>query len=73
MRDRLDSSGTHGSRLRINRAKVAEDRGNKFRDGGMDVHGMLKYFVGNTGVHDVQNAVDRLVAAGCRPQTARRQ
>jgi hypothetical protein len=73
MRDRLDSSGTRGLRLRINGPKFAEDRENKFRDGGMDVHGMLKYFVGNTGVHDVQNAVDRLAAAGCRLHSARRQ
>src|SRR6266404_4607276 len=48
------------------RREVAQNRWNELRDRGMDVHRALEHGVGRLGVHDVQHAVDRLVAAGAQ-------
>jgi hypothetical protein len=46
------------------RFEVAEDGGQEFGDGGVDVHGALDSGVGGAGVHGVEDAVDGFVASG---------
>ena len=43
--------------------ELSQDGGNEFRNGRMYVHGTLQRRVGCLSVHDVENAVDDLVAA----------
>ncbi len=46
------------------RFDVAEDGGEEFGNGGVDVYGALDVGVGGAGVHGVDDAVDGFVAAG---------
>ena len=43
--------------------ELSQDGGNEFRNGRMYVHGTLQRRVGCLSVHDVEHAVDDLVAA----------
>src|SRR3712207_5248959 len=47
----------------VGRAHLCEHRRDEFGDGRVDVHRALKDFVRDAGVHDVEDAVDGLVAA----------
>ena len=51
--------------------QLGENRGNKLRNCRMNVHRALDPRVGGLGVHDVENAVDGLVAADAEDGGAR--
>ena len=59
------------SHLPRQRHEIAEQRRDELRHRRMDMHGALQDRVGRLGVHGVEHAVDRLVAARC-PGTSRR-
>ena len=52
------------------RLQLAEQRRNQLRDGRVDRHGPLQRRIGHAGVHHVEDAVDRLVAAGAEDRGA---
>src|SRR5262249_4331987 len=58
------------TRRRAERREIAEHRGDEFGDRGMNVNGALQDRVGSLGVHGVEHAVDRLVAARAQERRA---
>jgi len=56
--------GTCVQFILLERLQFAENSGNQFRHRRMYVHGPLHHCVRGTRIHHVQDAVDRLIAAG---------